>query len=321
MVIASAWFKCIVCYRHARYEWLMLDPRLRYLEVVARSASFTAAAHSAGVTQSTITRSIADLEREIGYAIFYRTSRGVILTERGGDFVTRVSRLLEDTRELITGGMGNDPHNGLLRIGVCPASLEWWLIEVLGELISKHPGIRFDISSASFETIVQHLRSGAIDIAVGFDAAFREWSDVRREPMGSLKSRLFVRQGHPLLELDTVTEHDLASYDIVSPSDSRPFGEIIRNLYESAGIDWRDRMHHADFFPAVRRIVERSNAIGVVALSHARSSQFLDRFILVPDVDPFPVLPLCCALRVRWQPKAVTRAFIKIAKRNVAEPM
>jgi DNA-binding transcriptional LysR family regulator len=295
----------------------MLDSRLNYLVAVARHGSFTAAAQAAGVTQSAITRSIADLEKEIGYSIFYRTSRGVILTEQGGDFVTRVGRLLEDARDLMKGGsVNNDPYSGVLRIGVCPASLEWWLIEPLVELLSKHHGVRYDISSSSFETIVQHLRSGALDVAVGFDAAFSEWSDLRRESMGSLKSTLFVRKGHPLLEKKEVVRQDLADYDFVAPSESRPYGEIIRHLYESQGVDWNGRVHRADFFPTARRIVERSDAMGIVALSHAASEQFLSRFVPISSIDLFPVAPLCCAVRMRWQPKPATRAFISMVKRR-----
>lgn len=296
----------------------MLDSRLNYLVAVARSGSFTAAAQVAGVTQSAITRSIADLEKEVGFSIFYRTSRGVILTEQGGDFVTRVARLLEDARDLMKGGrVGRDPYAGVLRIGVGPASLEWWLINPLVELLSKHRSIRYDISSSSFETIVQHLRSGAIDVAVGFDAAFSEWSDLRREPMGSLKSALFVRKGHPLLEKPKVNVRDLADYDIISPSESRPYGEIIRGLYESQGVDWHERVHRADFFPTVRRIVERSDALGIVSQTHAETGQFLERFAILPGIDLFPEAPLCCAVRVRWQPKPATRAFISIVKRGL----
>lgn len=67
----------------------MLDTRLNHVVAVARAGSFTAAAGIAGVTQSAITRSVADLERQIGYSIFVRTSRGAILTEQGRDFAER----------------------------------------------------------------------------------------------------------------------------------------------------------------------------------------------------------------------------------------
>lgn len=293
----------------------MLDSRLTYLVAVARCGSFTGAAQAAGVTQSAVTRSIADLEKEIGYSIFHRTPRGVVPTEKGGDFVTRAARLLEDARELLKGGAGvSDPYSGVLRIGVCPASLEWWLVEPLVRLLRKHAGVRYEISSSSFETILQHLRSGSLDVAVGFDAAFREWTDLRREPIGELKSTLFVRQGHPLLARDKVLPVDLASYDFVAPSESRPYGEIIRNVFESQGVDWHSRVHRADFFPTVRRIVGQSDAIGIVAYSYAETPQFQRRYALLPGIDLFPSGPVCCALRARWEPKALTRAFIATAR-------
>ena len=296
---------------------VMLDSRLTYMVAVARSGSFTAAAQVAGVTQSAITRSVADLEKEIGFSVFYRTSRGVVLTEQGGDFVTRAARLLEDARDLLKGGnAGTDAYAGVLRIGVCPAALEWWLIEPLVELLGKHRGIRYDISSSSFETVVQHLRSGALDVAVGFDAAFADWSDLRREPMGALRSGLFTRKGHPLLAKPDITTSDLADYNIISPSESRPYGEIIRDLYESEGVDWHSRVHRADFFPTVQRIVERSDALGIVALSYAHTERFRSRFEVLPGVDLFPEAPLCCAVRVRWQPKPATRSLIGILKRK-----
>lgn len=294
----------------------MLDTRLRYLAAVARAGSFTAAAHRVGVTQSAITKSVADLEREIGYSIFHRTARGVILTEKGGEFVTRVTRLLEDAQELLKGGTNSNPYSGILRIGVCPASLEWWLVSPLLELFRKYRGIRYEISGANFETIVNHLRSGSIDVAIGFEAAFSEWPDLRRESMGALETKLFVRRDHPLLELRTLTLRDLADYDFVSPSESRPYGEVIRDLFESQGIDWHHRVHRADFFPIVRGLVENSDAIGVVALSYADSEHFGQQFSLLPDIGLFPVAPLCCAVRARWEPKPATRALIGVIKQS-----
>ena len=310
--------KFIVKPNYTCNEWQMLEARYSYVVAVAQRGSFTAAAQVVGVTQSALTRSVSDLEKQIGYAIFHRTARGVTLTERGQDFVTRVSRLLEDARDLMDDRRDRrDPYSGVLRIGVCPASLEWWVVDSLGEMLGKHGAIRFELSSSNFETIAQHLRSGALDVAVGFDAAFSHWSDLRREPMGALKSALFVRNGHPLLAKETLAKADLAKYDFVAPSESRPYGEVIRNLYEGQGIDWRDRVHRADFFPAVRKIIERSDAIGVVALSHARMDPFVRRFSLLSDVDLFPIAPLCCAVRLRWEQKAAARAFIKIIKRRI----
>lgn len=288
----------------------MLDPRLNHLVQVARLGSFTAAARAIGVTQSAVTKGVADLERQLGYAVFHRTARGAMLTERGRDIVERAGRLLDDARDLLrTDATAADPFTGVLRIGVCPASLEWLLIDPLAELARRHPRLRFDVNSSSFERMIQQLRNGAVDVALGFDPAFREWPDVDRRPVGELQSVLFVRKGHPLLGEEALTEDMLSRYPLVSPSDSRPYGAVIRDLFESRGEEWRTHLHVIDYFPLVSRIVATSDALAVVSTSHARSAGFVRSFETLP-LEVFPPAPICCAVRARWEPTPAARAFI-----------
>lgn len=297
----------------------MLDPRLNHVVSVARTGSFTAAARSIGVTQSAVTKSLADLERQLGYSLFHRTSRGALVTEKGRDFVERAARLLEDATDLLHGSsVKGDAFAGVLRIGVCPASLEWRLVEPLALLFQRHPSIRFDVSGSSFERMVQQLRSGAVDVAIGYDAAFGEWPDLQREPVPALKSTLFVRKDHPLLAKSPIAVEDLANYDFASPSDSRPYGAIIRNIYESQGVEWRKRLHIVDYFPIVRRLVATSDTIGVVTASLGATPGFQAQFATLDHLDIFPAADLCIAVRARWDPKPAARALVKAIRDDAA---
>jgi len=299
----------------------MLDPRLNHVVAVARSGSFTAAASEVGVTQSAVTKSIADLEQQVGYAIFHRSSRGATLTEEGRDFVDRAARLLADAGELLKRASGrDDKFAGVLRIGVCPASLEWILVKPQAALLARHPSVRLEVVGSSFERIVQQLRGGAIDVAFGFEAAFADWLDLRRESFAPLEAVLFVRKGHPILDRSPCTLADLADFEFISPSDSRPFGAVIRGLYEDQNVDWQDRVHIVDFFPSVRRIVAGTNAVAVVARSLLDTSPtFLDEFVLLEHLSPFPAAPLCCAVRSRWEPRPAVRAFISIVRESLEQ--
>lgn len=288
----------------------MLDSRLVYVVAVSRAGSFTAAADVVGVTQSAITKSVADLEQQIGYSIFYRTARGCLLTEKGRDFVERAARLLEDANELLRPHEIEDRFAGILRIGVCPASIEWRLVEPLERLLRRHPSIRVDVSGSTFERMVQLLRNGAVDVALGFDAAFSDWPEIRREPVEGVKSLLFVRRGHPLLERRTLSARDLVDFDFVTPSEGRPYGTVLRKIYEDAGVQWQRRLHTVDFFPIVRRIVATSDAIGVVAAPFAQSRSFRSSFETLDKLTLLPPSAMCCAVRARWEPKPAVRAFI-----------
>lgn len=297
----------------------MTDTRLNHVVAVARAGSFTAAASIAGVTQSAITRSVADLERQIGYALFVRTSRGAILTEQGRDFTERAQKLLEDTTDLLQRPRGDDdPYASVLRIGVCPASMEFCLIEPLARLLKKHPSIRFDVNGLTFERAVQQLRNGGIDVAVGFEAAFADWPDLRRHPMAfdNQAGALFVRRGHPILDIRRPSTKTLAQFDFVSPSDSRPYGSVIRAIYEDNGVDWRRRIHLVDFFPLVKKIVATTDALGVMMAGFAdRSSSFKAQFVMLDTINPLEVAsPMCCAVRARFEARPAARAFLSVMK-------
>ena len=297
-----------------------MDSRLNYVVAVSRTGSITAAAQVVGVTQSAVTKAVADLEQQIGYALFYRTSRGCFPTAEGRDFTERAARLLEDANDLLRRPIEHeDVYAGRLRIGVGPASLEWRLIEPLTLLVQRHPLMRFDISGSTFERTVQLLRSGAIDVALGFDAAYSDWTDVRREQIPAVQSVLFVRNGHPLTKRSEVSIRDLSDFDFVSPSDGRPYGAVIRKIYEEKGVDWQKRLHLVDFFPIVRRIVSRSDAIGVVSIQHAATPNFAARFTILDALDILPPSPMCCAIRSRWEPKPAVRAFIRAVRETARE--
>lgn len=294
----------------------MTDRRLQYVVSTARYGSFTAAAERVGVTQSAITKSVADLEQQLGYAIFNRTARGVILTEEGRSFVERASRVLEETEDLLRGAsVGSDHYAGLLRIGVCPPSLEWLLVEPLSTLISRHPSIRLNIVGGNYDRIVQQLRVGTIDVALGYEAAFKEQPDFRCEQMAPMRTTFFARRGHPILDCADVTKAEIAKYDLISPSGSSPYNFIWRQIYEDCGVDVHERLHTVDYFPIVARLIRNINAISVASIHYTQTSIFKKHFAVVPF--PLPPSSLCCATRLRWSPRPAVRAFIKACRERL----
>ncbi len=300
----------------------MFDRRLTHVVAVAEHGSFTAAAGHVGVTQSAVTKSISDLERELGYLIFHRTARGVMVTEEGRHFVERAARLLTEAKDLLRGvSPDHDPYAGMLHIGVCPASMEWLLAQPLSLLLSRYPSIRLDVSGGTFERVVQQLRAGIIDVAFGFDAAFSEQPDFRRESLPPLRTTLFVRIEHPLIGLPTITDADLALYDFITPSESRPYGAFFRMIYESQGIDAQTRLHFIDSFPIVQRLVASTNAIGVAAMTYTNSASFKRHFARLPFLDSVPLAPLCSAVRTRWETRPAVRAFIMACRERLPAPV
>jgi DNA-binding transcriptional LysR family regulator len=298
-----------------------MDVRLKHAVAVAKCGSFTAAAKLIGVTQSAVTRAVADLERQLGYDLFHRTARGAFLTDSGRSFADRAARLLDDERELLTGEarMG-DPLAGVLRLGVSPAILEWAILEPITALKARHSGLRFEVFGSPFERMAPMLRNGSVDIVLGLNDAFSEWPDFSRHPLWELKAALFGRKDHPLFGDGPITRDRIARYEIVSPSESRPYGSLIRALYESREIEWRRRVHVVDYFPLVKRLVEKSDALGVATTSYMNTPAFQKKFRTVEGCSLWGPVQVCCATRARSELTPIARAFIA-AMRSFEDPV
>ena len=295
----------------------MQDRTIHYVVLAARYGSFTAAAERAGVTQSAITKSVGELEQQLGFAIFSRTARGVVVTMEGRVFVDRASRVLDDLGRLMRTPHLTDHTVGPLRLGVGPAVLEWVALPPVAELMRRHPGVKIDFSSSTFDRAVDQLRNGGIDVAMGLDAAWAELPEFKREQLPTLRTAYFVKLGHPLLERRSVPRSALAEYHFVTPSISQPYGADIREIFENEGVDATTRMHSVDYFPLVKVMVGRSNAIGVVSLSYARSEAFKRRFGLIDLEHAIAPSSLCCAVRRRWEQTPIVRAFISACRETL----
>lgn len=297
----------------------MLDRRISHVVAIARAGSFTKGAAEAGISQSGITKSIADLEAELGFALFHRTARGALMTDEGRIFVERAIALLEDARLLLTGNQRqSDPYERTLRIGTCPSSLQLMLVDPLAFLLQKHPAMRFDIVPARFERCAHLLRTGTIDVALGFSEAFEDWGEFQCAHISSVETILFARKDHPISRLESIDLTALGQYNFVVPSDSKPYGPIIRKLLGQSG-EWRRQLHIVDFFPIVTNLVMTSDTIGMARRGYSQSPEFAEHFELVPVKDLFPPMGLCCATRLRPAPPAPVRAFINTLRSSLPE--
>lgn len=143
---------------------------LHTLLAVARSGSFAVAARQKGVTPSAVSRQIAVLEDELGFRLFDRTTRRLVLTEAGQLYVERAERLafqLEEARTVARDALVG--AQGLLRIGASVAFGERWLIPRLVDFQATYPKIDLELA----------LNDSPVDIAKeNIDVAIRLGSKV-----------------------------------------------------------------------------------------------------------------------------------------------
>jgi len=130
---------------------------------VAHTGSFSRAGKDLGLSQPSASRHIASLEREVGAALFARSTRAVVLTEAGADYLAKVEPALAILEEATQAIHGKGVLRGVLRIGLSPSMAIREVIPRLPAFISKHPALRIDLAMDDGR---QDLIRSAIDVAI-----------------------------------------------------------------------------------------------------------------------------------------------------------
>lgn len=129
---------------------------------VARRGSFSAVARELAVAQSSVSRSIALLEEEIGTKLLVRSTRSVVLTDRGAEYLSRVEPLLAELDDA-TQLAGGPEMRGVLRVGVSSSVAVRLLIPLLPNFMARHPALTVDLAMSDQR---QDLVAEGVDLAM-----------------------------------------------------------------------------------------------------------------------------------------------------------
>ena len=150
---------------------------LRLFARVARKGSFSAAGRELNIPQSTASRTIATLEREIGVALFVRTTRAVTLTDAGLDFLARIESVLAELDDAEHAARGTGELRGILRIGLGTNFAVREVIPRLSDFMSRHPALRIDLMMGDQR---EDLVAEGVDVALRFGPLSDSTATVRR---------------------------------------------------------------------------------------------------------------------------------------------
>jgi DNA-binding transcriptional LysR family regulator len=141
---------------------------------IARRRSFRQAALERGVSASTLSQTLRDLEARLGVRLLNRTTRSVALTEAGARLLEQLSPALAEIAQALdqVRDAGGRPR-GSVRINAPEPAVELVLTPMVAPFLAAHPEIELEIIS----------ETGFVDIvAAGFDAGVR-WGESLAQDM------------------------------------------------------------------------------------------------------------------------------------------
>jgi LysR family transcriptional regulator, glycine cleavage system transcriptional activator len=151
-----------------RFDLPSLD-RLEVFEAAARNLSFTRAATELHLTQSAVSRSIALLEERLGFPLFERRHRALLLTDPGQALYTAAVEALEQLHDAV-GRLRARRAAPTVTVTTTLSFAAIWLIPRLAGFTRAHPGVDVRIAASNE---IQDLDRSGIDVAVRYTTAER----------------------------------------------------------------------------------------------------------------------------------------------------
>ncbi|EDT42611.1 LysR substrate-binding domain-containing protein [Burkholderia ambifaria] len=146
-----------------------LDPAilgtLRCFEAAGRLLSFTKAATALSLTQSAVSQQIRQLEQRLGYPLFVRHPRGLVLTPKGAVLHEVTASTFSDLNRALA--KLAKPDVALLNVNCLPSLALQWLMPRLADFHQQHPDISVRLK-AEIDTVARHNFQGGIDVAIRY---------------------------------------------------------------------------------------------------------------------------------------------------------
>jgi LysR family transcriptional regulator, nitrogen assimilation regulatory protein len=211
--------------------------QITYFMWVYEERSFSRAAAKANVAQSGLSTQIRRIEDEFGVLLFNRSPRGVDPTEAGRKFYERCAPIVRNfalAQEELSGASNLTAVSGVIRVGL-PGSFNRGVLQnILLPFMERYPEVRLTISEAYTGTLIDWVREGSVDFALG----------ARPSEEGGLIQKLIYRDrvvlmsGAPL-NGSSFQPCDLGQVEnlkLILPAQNQSFGALVQTYIDKGMI-------------------------------------------------------------------------------------
>ncbi|WP_417465173.1 LysR family transcriptional regulator [Kordiimonas sp.] len=215
-----------------------MRPKSRHLESfreIMRTGSVTDAAHSLGLTQSAVSRQLAQLEDQLGLELFFRDKGRLTPLPEAVELCQEVDLALSSFDRI--GLLAEDLRNlakGQLRVVGPPSFVEGVLAGAIASFLAQYPDIKFTIDSRNHETIVEQAVCRAVDC--GFLKLPVSHPNLSVEHIVTASTVCVLKKGHPLEGRKVLTPKDLRDEPLVLLGKGKAFQRQLQDTFREAKV-------------------------------------------------------------------------------------
>ena len=193
--------------------------QLKYIIEIAETGSITMAAQRLFIAQPSLSKSVAELEKEMGITIFNRSNRGIYLSEDGTKFLSYARQIVEQTELLENEYKSAPPPRRAFSVS---AQHYAFVVNAFVELVREYGESKYEFTLRELKTaeIIEDVRTHRSDIGILFLSNFNrevirhilQSEEMQFVKLFSAKPHVFVGKQNPLVGRKSVTLTDLEEY-------------------------------------------------------------------------------------------------------------
>ena len=141
--------------------------QINYALTVGKNLHFKKAADECFVSASTLSNSIGDMEKQLGFKIFERDNRKVIITKLGKKFLEKASVISIEIKEIEKiSQLHLNPLSHKISLGMIPTISPFLIPTILPRLNMEYPKLQLQLVEAKSQELVNQVQNGELDMAI-----------------------------------------------------------------------------------------------------------------------------------------------------------
>lgn len=209
--------------------------QLKYFKTVAETGHITKSSQKLSISQSALSRSISNLEQEIGVPLFTRKNRRLELNQFGEIILFRTNNILSE----LTQGEREisemlDPDTGSTSFGFLHTLATTHIPSIISEFQNNYPNIELQLKQGPSHHISRLIAKEEIDLALVSPIFLDEsvkWEKLWEEPM-----YLVIPKNHLLSNRESIHIKELKNEKFITLKEGFSLREISSRLFEQADI-------------------------------------------------------------------------------------
>lgn len=273
---------------------------LRDFVMVAKSGGIRAAARQLNLSQPALSKSISQLEDELGTPLFERSVRGSTLNSFGERFLVRAEAAMQElTRGREEIGQLRGSTGGSVSFAASSVVALSFLTKVMSRFRRRFPDARVQVHEGTYAVMLRGLRERSLDFAVGPVPGMQISDDLIIEHLFDNDRCVIGRRDHPLLGAGNLAA--LAQAEWVTTSAVGPQDDEFRDIFAQHGLDAPISLTRCESLLALIALLAGTDALAFLP------RQWADSNVTRPILSEIPIIekiagPTTCLMRPSGMP-------------------